>query len=118
MSRFFFLVRSCVRGVLLCVLLGGSVGQGIAAGHGARSAPPPIHGGTMVEGLLVDPDQLLPNFSSQLYAQIVQQTLFAPLFYADNKGVIQPGLASVVPTQKNGGISADGRVYTFHLRKG
>lgn len=112
------LARACVLTVLLCALLGGAKDQSIAAGHGARSAPSPVRGGTLVEGLLVDPDQLLPNFSSQLYAQIVQQTLFAPLFYTDNKGVIQPGLATVVPTQKNGGISANGRVYTFHLRKG
>jgi len=101
----------------LVALVGGPIERGNAAGHGAASTPP-IRGGVLVEGLLVDPDQLLPNFSSQIYAQIVQQTLFAPLFYSDNKGVIQPGLASVVPTQQNGGISADGRVYTFHLRKG
>ena len=48
----------------------------------------------------------------------MQQTLFAPLFYSDDEGHIQPGLARVVPTIANGGISADGRTYTFHLRSG
>jgi peptide/nickel transport system substrate-binding protein len=118
LNRSFILWRGFVGALLLFTLLVGPAGQSLAAHQNAKPAPKPVRGGTLVEGLLVDPDQLLPNFSGQLYAQLVQQTLFAPLFYSDNKGNIQPGLATVVPTVKNGGISADGRTYTFHMRKG
>ncbi len=86
--------------------------------HPFTAAPAAARGGTLVEGIQEDPDHLLPNFSGRYYTLLVQQTLFAPLFYSDDKGVIHPGLASVVPTRANGGISADGRTYTFHLRPG
>ncbi|MGH2387890.1 MAG: peptide ABC transporter substrate-binding protein [Chloroflexota bacterium] len=119
MSQSFVFWRAFVRALFLFALLGGPAARSLAVGaDAAKPAPHPVRGGTLVEGLLVDPDQLLPNFSGQIYAETVQQTLFAPLFYSDDKGNIQPGLATVVPTVKNGGISADGRTYTFHLRKG
>jgi ABC-type oligopeptide transport system substrate-binding subunit len=35
----------------------------------------------------------------------------------DNLGNLNPAIASEVPTVENGGISEDGTVYTFHLRK-
>src|ERR1035437_5704652 len=88
-----------------------------AAGAAWASAPA-IAGGTLVEAIQESPDQLLPNFSGRLYALAVQQALFAPLLYSDASGTIRPGLAREVPTVANGGISADGRAYTFHLRRG
>src|ERR1700689_326259 len=106
LNRLLMLGRGFAGALLLFTLWAGPSGRSLAAPQNAKSAPTPVRGGTLVEGLLVDPDQLLPNFSGQLYAQLVQQTLFAPLFYSDNKGNIQPGLATVVPTVKNGGISA------------
>jgi peptide/nickel transport system substrate-binding protein len=120
----FVLARAFVLSVALIVVLGGSLGPARAAKpvvlphHPASESSPPIRGGTLVEGIQEQPDRLLPNFSGRLYTLLVQQTLFAPLFYSDNHGVIQAGLASVVPTVKNGGISPDGRTYTFHLRRG
>ncbi len=118
LNRLLMLGREFVGALLLFSFLVGPARQSLAAPQDAKPAPTPVRGGALVEGLLVDPDQLLPNFSGQLYAQLVQQTLFAPLFYSDNKGNIQPGLVTEVPTVKNGGISANGRTYTFHLRKG
>ncbi len=111
-------------GLIFSLAIGGRYAPARAANpvanpaHKAHAAPVPVRDGTLVEGIQEDPDQLLPNFSGRLYTLLVQQTLFAPLFYSDNNGVIQPGLASVVPTVKNGGISDDGRTYTFHLRRG
>ena len=78
----------------------------------------PVRGGTVTEAIQENPNHLLPGFSGSLYTLLVQQTIFAPLFYSDDHGNIQPGLASVVPTVKNGGISPDGKTYTFHLRRG
>ncbi len=93
-----------------------------AAAHRPTSTPTatPVvsRGGTLVEAIQEDPDRLLPNFSGRYYTLLIQQTLFAPLFYSDDHGVIHAGLASEVPTRANGGISADGRTYTFHLRRG
>lgn len=42
----------------------------------------------------------------------------ARLFVVDDHETLQPELATVVPTRSNGGISADGRTITYHLRPG
>ncbi|MGH2347706.1 MAG: ABC transporter substrate-binding protein, partial [Chloroflexota bacterium] len=78
----------------------------------------PVKGGTFIDGLYEEPDRLIPNTSNMTYAINVQTTLFSPLFYTDNKGVQHPGLASVIPTVANGGISKDLMTYTFKLRPG
>src|SRR3954447_1256404 len=86
-------------------------------GHAAQVASP-VRGGTVVDGLFEEPDRLIPNTSSETFSVMVQQTIFTPLFYTDDKGVLQTGLASQIPTAANGGISRDGLTYTFHLRPG
>jgi peptide/nickel transport system substrate-binding protein len=63
-------------------------------------------------------DSLIPNGSGLIQAQGIDQALYLPLFYGDAQGVIHPGAASAVPTVQNGGISADARTWTFHLRPG
>ncbi|MGB8267859.1 MAG: ABC transporter substrate-binding protein [Candidatus Velthaea sp.] len=40
------------------------------------------------------------------------------LFLVDDRGALVPDRATVVPTRANGGISADGRAITYHLRTG
>jgi peptide/nickel transport system substrate-binding protein len=40
------------------------------------------------------------------------------LMRADGEGRLIPDLATVVPTVANGGVSADGRTVTYHLRRG
>ena len=109
------------RALVLCLalLLGMLVpASRVAPASPARAAGVPSRGGTLVEGLQQAPDQLLPNFSRQYYALLVQQTLFAPLFYSDQHGTIHAGLARAVPSLANGGISRDGLTYTIHLRPG
>ncbi|MDB5074666.1 MAG: peptide transporter substrate-binding protein, partial [Chloroflexi bacterium] len=124
MVKPFVLARAFVLSLALIAVLGGSLGPVGAANfvvrhhHAVSAATVPVRGGTLVEGIQEQPDQLLPNFSGRLYTLLVQQTLFAPLFYSDSHGDMQPGLASVIPTVKNGGISPDGRTYTIHLRRG
>lgn len=114
------LMPARLRALLCCLCLLVSLTASPHPGNAARTTPTvtPVRGGVLIDGLLEDPGILLPNFSRRFYTLLVQQTLFAPLFYSDNHGVIQPGLASVVPTLKNGGISRDGRTYVFHLRRG
>ena len=77
-----------------------------------------IRGGTWIDDLYEEPDSLIPNASSLTFSGMVDQALYAPLFVGDSSGAIQPGLATVVPTVANGGISADLTTWTFHLRPG
>src|SRR5918912_1782742 len=84
----------------------------------AALAAGPVKGGTVIDGLFEEPDRLIPNTSSETFSVMVQQTIFTPLFYTDDNGVLHPGLASQIPTLSNGGISKDGRTYTIHLRPG
>jgi peptide/nickel transport system substrate-binding protein len=44
--------------------------------------------------------------------------MFGFLMRADGDGRLIPDLATVVPTRANGGISADARTVTYHLRRG
>jgi peptide/nickel transport system substrate-binding protein len=97
-------------------LLGGLGQHGI--GHAAQRVNGPHMGGTVIDGLFEEPDRLIPNTSSETFSVMVQQTIFTPLFYTDDKGVLHPGLATQIPTAGNGGISTDGRSYTIHLRPG
>jgi peptide/nickel transport system substrate-binding protein len=96
-------------------ILGGVPQRSI--GHAAHAAGP-VKGGTVIDGLFEEPDRLIPNTSSETFSVMVQQTIFTPLFYSDDNGVLHPGLASQIPTVSNGGISRDGLTYTFHLRPG
>lgn len=76
----------------------------------------PVKGGTLVDGLFEEPDSLMSGVTNETFGIMVDQALWAPLFYGDDQENIQPGLATVVPTVANGGISADGKTYTIHLR--
>ncbi len=53
--------------------------------------------------------QAVVNYLSQLTA--------AWLFRFDTNNRPMPELATVVPTKKNGGVSADGKTITYHLRR-
>ncbi len=78
----------------------------------------PVKGGTFIDDLFEEPDSLIPNASNETYAAMVDYALYAPLIYGDPNGALHPGLATQVPTLANGGISADLKTFTFHLRSG
>ena len=50
--------------------------------------------------------------------EIINQVFDTLLVYDWKTASLKPGLATEVPTVANGGISADGKTYTFHLRAG
>ena len=67
-----------------------------------------------------DPDTLDPAFDYETSGgQVIQNTYDSLIFYnrADPNRFV-PQLATQVPSQANGGISADGRTYTFKIRVG
>jgi peptide/nickel transport system substrate-binding protein len=87
----------------------------IGTGSGATTASP-VRGGIWTEDYFFDPGSLIPQ--GVVSGSVLGQALYLPLFYGDAQGVIQPGAATEVPNVKNGGISADAKTWTFHLRPG
>ncbi len=86
--------------------------------HATAAAAAPQRGGTVIDGFFEEPTRLIPNTDFIAFSIMVQEAIFAPLFYSDDHGALHPGLATTIPTVANGGISKDGRTYTFHLRPG
>lgn len=100
-------------GILLMVTALSACGPTASNGGNASG---PKKGGSITDDLFEEPDSLLPQGSIQTYSDLVDATIWASLFYGDNTGIIQPGLATEVPTATNQGISSDGLTYTIHLR--
>ena len=100
----------------LLLALGACGAPGPASTPSSRSGGTPVKGGTWTDDLFEEPHSLLPNASAETFAVMVDQALYAPLFVGDTSGHITPGIATVVPTLANGGISPDARTWTFHLR--
>jgi peptide/nickel transport system substrate-binding protein len=63
-------------------------------------------------------DSLVPELSSSAASSDAAMFWGGWLFLVNDKGDLEPDLATVVPTKENGGISADGLTITYHLRKG
>ncbi len=62
---------------------------------------------------------LNPMFSSEAVVLYMSSMTMANLIKTDERGdPTVPELVTEIPTQKNGGISADGKTITWHLRKG
>ncbi len=78
----------------------------------------PVKGGTWIDDVPAAPGSLLPQGSITIYTALVDQALYAPLFYGDALGQIHPGLVTEIPTVANGGASADLKTWTFHFRPG
>jgi len=63
----------------------------------------------------IEPDSLNPYLSNALAASRVETMIFSGLLRYGPGGRFLPDLATVVPSTANGGISRDGRTYTYHL---
>lgn len=99
---------------LACLAL---VAGGVAATGGARAGAatqPHVLRYTSAE----DIQGLNPVLNTQAVVSQLSQLSMAWLFRYDRSNRPEPELATVVPSEKNGGISADGKTITFHIRKG
>ena len=120
----FLMISFSILAVLLLVLTacGASGASTAPSPRGGRTPVSggriPVRGGSWIDDLLEGPDSLLPNFSSETSADMVDYGLWAPLIYGTPQGQLMPGLATEVPTVQNGGVSADLMTVTFHLRSG
>ncbi len=108
-------------GLVVVIIAGGVLGSVSLLAHfgvlGARSAATtPVRGGTWTDDFFEEPDSFIPNGFGLEASALVDQALYLPLFYGDAQGVIHPGAATEVPTVQNGGIGADAKTWTFHLR--
>lgn len=81
-----------------------------------QTSTKPVKGGTWIDDLYEEPDSLIPNGSVETFADIVDQTIWTPMFVGSPDGTIKPALAAEVPTAANGEISADLKTWTFKLK--
>jgi len=85
----------------------------------AREAVSPSGGDAVRFNLAADPTSLNPLFAVQDAASVDQEVArlcFEPFFDVDVHGRRIPALLREIPTRENGGVSADGRTITYHLR--
>ena len=114
--RFLMMSFSLVAMLLLILSACGSTGS--SSSSSSTSAGTPVKGGTWTDDLYEEPDSLLPNASSETFSDLVDTTLYAPLFLGTVKGTITPGIVTELPTSANGGISSDLKTWIFHLKPG
>src|SRR6266571_2589079 len=110
----FLMVSFSLVAMLLLIL--SACGGASSSSSSTPSAGTPVKGGTWTDDLYEEPDSLLPNASSETFSDMVDTTIYAPLFLGNVKGAITPGIVTELPTSANGGISADLKTWTFHLK--
>jgi peptide/nickel transport system substrate-binding protein len=69
-------------------------------------------------GILQQPNSLNPLVESQFFENYIDEALFSGLTVLDDRGRVQPDLATAVPSLQNGGVSPDGKTIVYHLRPG
>lgn len=97
---------------VLCALLCA------AAGCSRHEAGGALRSGTLTIALAQEPASLDPLLLEGPIAYAVSELLFSYLTNYDSSGNMVPDVALEVPTPQNGGVSADGKRITFHLRRG
>src|SRR4030042_6508005 len=76
----------------------------------------PVMGGTVSIGQEQEPDKLVAQWSPLSVSYEVSALVNEFLLRYNPESEIVPNLATEVPTEENGGVSADGKTYTFKLR--
>ena len=84
-----------------------------------RQALRPVHRSKGVPGpmtYLKSRILLIPNASSETFSNLVDTTIYAPLFLGNAEGPDHAGHSHRTAYDANGGISADLKTWTFHLK--
>lgn len=76
----------------------------------------PAHGGTLVVGVLAEPDTLNFSLAREPVSYWVLACLDARLVRVRHDNTLEPQILAEVPTVENGGISPDGQRYTLRFR--
>jgi peptide/nickel transport system substrate-binding protein len=61
-------------------------------------------------------DSLNPLYTSEWFSSVTQQLWLAWAWDYDENNDVHPRLVTEIPSEENGGISADGKTITLHLR--
>lgn len=110
--------------LLLGALALGACGKGLGEDAGDGDRGQPVRGGVLKVIGSSDVDHLSTaagyyTVTNSLFRAFTRQLVsYAPEVDWDEHIQLQPDLARELPTRANGGVSADGRTYTFHLRSG
>jgi peptide/nickel transport system substrate-binding protein len=107
------------RDALRMMAVGGAVGivaPNLVGKPAFGQTPPSKPTGRIIVGLSQEPTVFNPLMPKIEVDDGVHFSIFDALFRIDPQGVIQPNLASEVPSQKNGGISEDGLKWRIRLR--
>src|SRR5271165_1243492 len=105
-------VWAAVLALLLCACTKISTSTAPAGTHAWT------HRGVLRIGSYEELDNLNPVLSTELFVGDVCQLLYSGLIDYDDNGEPIPDVALAVPSRANGGISADGKTITYHLRHG
>jgi peptide/nickel transport system substrate-binding protein len=90
----------------------------VAASPAMGEAGAVKRGGRAVIASAQEPRTLMPHLDLLTLSREAQRLVFDGLLTLDDKGEYVPRLAAKVPSVENGGVSPDGRTYTFKLRQG
>lgn len=82
------------------------------------AAGTPQKGGTVTMAIWQEPEHLNWELGTQTVLSDIADFWAEGLLSTNEKGQFFPVLATEVPSTSNGGISADGKTITYHLRKG
>ena len=105
------MIKRMFAGALLLTLVVACSKSGSQNAPGSGTQP-----GHLRIAVQSDVKNLNPLLNSNTTDVLVDNLMFEPLIVPDAAGVMQPMIASAVPTLKNGGISSDGLTITYHLR--
>ncbi|MBV8581589.1 MAG: ABC transporter substrate-binding protein [Candidatus Eremiobacteraeota bacterium] len=97
------------RALAAFVLLLALLGCGARAPHAPSSQ--------LQLAVAAEPHSLDPLLSQSITENELLRFMYDPLIACDSAGRPVPALAVAVPARENGGISADGRRITYHLRR-
>lgn len=86
----------------------------VLAACGRHAAAPD----TLVVAQQWEPRSLNPALENGTSSTEWSMLVFSYLVKYDDDGNLIPDIAAEIPTQQNGGISADGKTITYHIRKG
>ncbi|MFY9718492.1 MAG: peptide ABC transporter substrate-binding protein [Candidatus Cybelea sp.] len=86
-------------------------------GESTNGRHPWTQAGVLRVAVSEEPKNLNPLLAGTTYEVFIDRLMFEPLLSADSRGNPVPMLAAVVPTQANGGVSADGLTIVYRLRR-
>jgi ABC-type transport system substrate-binding protein len=125
LTRREFIERTLVLGLSATTLgaLASACGEDTGDTTGTTETGEPVTGGSLLVTFQGEPTELDPAIAWELTSWGIQRLTYETFLTYESKAgeagaTLIPALATEVPSAENGGISADGTVYTFKLRQG